>query len=459
MAANAEHPYRGLGIAFVVAGILLNEWIVGYLFSSDGTVDAPVLKAVIWIADIALVLLGLLLFVRREPLDRRQVLFRCWAVALSLVVLECGLRVVDFVAERRREEPQPEHLRSPFRDKEWSKQLLDELNDLAYVSRAFTYHQFLGWDAAEYHGQYVNVDAEGERKTWNPEFEPGAQVPSIYVFGGSTTWGMGARDNDSIPSHLSRLLHAHGHRFMVHNYGDIAYTFTQEFINLILLLKEGHRPDYVVFYDGVNDVYGAYQAGVAGTVINCFHAPEKFDERLTPVRHFWIGTGGLLDKHCLIYRYATKLAHLSEQTPVFPEVAASWNDDQLRDFTEEIADYYSTSQELLEPLSKAYGFKYVTFWQPVTFAEETLLEEERLDIRVSDAALGKIHKHILGVLAEKKLRNFRDLSGALRGRTELYYFDYCHLTGEGNATVAAKICDVFESLFVEQDPGERRTDQ
>ncbi len=39
-------------------------------------------------------------------------------------------------------------------------------------------------------------------------------------------------------------------------------------VRLVLLLREGHRPDYVIFYDGANDVYAAYQAGRAGAVQN-----------------------------------------------------------------------------------------------------------------------------------------------------------------------------------------------
>ena len=442
---------RRWAIACIISGLLLNQWTIGHFLSHDGSVDDPALKVAIGFLELLLIAAGVSLLLRRKPVSRRRLLFQGIVLLICVGMLEGGLRVADYVIERRHPKPQPEYLRSPYREKPWAKELYDELDDLAYINRSFRYHPFLGWDAKPYEGEYVNVDASGIRKTWNPDFPPDVEPQTIYVFGGSTTWGMGARDQDTLPSHLSRLLNEHGRPFVVRNYGDIAYTFTQELINLILLLKAGHRPDYVIFYDGVNDVYAAYQSGRPGSVIDCFHLPEKFNERMTPLRAFWIGVTGLLREHCMIYRYAGRLAGSSGRPADFPEVGATFSDEQLRDLAERVADDYATSHALLEPLSKAYGFDYLTFWQPVSLTEEHLLPEERLDIRTEDKALAAVHRYILGDLRERELKNFWDVSDALRGRDTLYYLDYCHLTGQGNAAVARRMCEILET-YIETPP-------
>ena len=80
-------------------------------------------------------------------------------------------------------------------------------------------------------------------------------VKTAFVFGGSTTWGAGVKDDYTIPSYLNRL--ASG-RYRFFNYGVLAYQSTQEVLRLSLLLSDGNVPDLVVLYDGVNDaVYGA----------------------------------------------------------------------------------------------------------------------------------------------------------------------------------------------------------
>ncbi len=52
--------------------------------------------------------------------------------------------------------------------------------------------------------------------------------------------------------------------YHVTNYGVGGYTFTQSVVKFVMLLREGHHFDGVVFYGGANDVDYAYEVGEAG---------------------------------------------------------------------------------------------------------------------------------------------------------------------------------------------------
>ena len=66
------------------------------------------------------------------------------------------------------------------------------------------YYPFLGWRMHELHTPHINVNAEGVRDTvGNPDLFV-SDMKKIYFFGGSTTWGEGVSDKNSIPSLISQ---------------------------------------------------------------------------------------------------------------------------------------------------------------------------------------------------------------------------------------------------------------
>ena len=58
------------------------------------------------------------------------------------------------------------------------------------------------WDRRYHPGDLINIDLEGFRHTTNNSDADDAL--SVWVFGGSTAWGEGAPDDETIPSHLAR---------------------------------------------------------------------------------------------------------------------------------------------------------------------------------------------------------------------------------------------------------------
>jgi lysophospholipase L1-like esterase len=103
---------------------------------------------------------------------------------------------------------------------------------------------------------HVNISPEGYRpiKGQMP-FSTNPDHCNVFVFGGSTTWGYGLPDGETIASHLQRHLNdgLTAPRYRVVNYGVCASYSKYERKHLERLIQEEKQPDHVVFIDGLNE--------------------------------------------------------------------------------------------------------------------------------------------------------------------------------------------------------------
>ncbi|MEO7360632.1 MAG: SGNH/GDSL hydrolase family protein [Gemmatimonadaceae bacterium] len=130
-------------------------------------------------------------------------------------------------------------------------------------SDAQFYIPFTAFRRRPFAGQFINVGADRLRATPGANCAPGSYL--VYALGGSTMWGTGAPDSGTIAAYLQRGFAQRVQRpVCVVNFGESAYVVTQGLIGLSLALRAGARPDLVISYDGVNDVFAAYQSGHAG---------------------------------------------------------------------------------------------------------------------------------------------------------------------------------------------------
>src|SRR5215471_7976774 len=130
---------------------------------------------------------------------------------------------------------------------DWAMQHYRELDQAQLTSARTDFKSFIGWRRKPFNGETINVGGPyAQRRTINNGRE-GAK--KAYFFGGSSMWGTGANDAGTIPSQFAALTGMHSD-----NFGEAGYTAHQSLMLLIQLLQEGHRPDLVIFYDGVNEV-------------------------------------------------------------------------------------------------------------------------------------------------------------------------------------------------------------
>jgi lysophospholipase L1-like esterase len=132
------------------------------------------------------------------------------------------------------------------------------------AARHTEWRSYVYWRRKPYRGRLIEVDAHGFRRTWHDDRPIRRRV---WVFGGSVVWGTGVADEHTLPSLLARRIAAEpdlaGTR--VANFGESGYVTMQGLIAFQRALACGDPgPDLVLFLDGANDVYSAFQSGVAG---------------------------------------------------------------------------------------------------------------------------------------------------------------------------------------------------
>lgn len=102
--------------------------------------------------------------------------------------------------------------------------------------------------------RYINV-VDGRRSTWAPP-PCDCRRLTVWMYGGSTTWGLGQRDEHTIASELARVAFEHGIVLDVHNRGLTGFNHWMEAERFAWDLTAEPAPDLAVFYDGVNEIYG-----------------------------------------------------------------------------------------------------------------------------------------------------------------------------------------------------------
>jgi hypothetical protein len=439
--------FLAIGLFLIGTGIICNEWVLASLFSADGVIVLS-RRIIIWLFDLFIITVGIVFVIRRNVLSLKRFVHALIMMVIMLLVIEAGLHFAYFIMHfgKQPEAEDTRYLTKPYEGKAWARELFKEYEEISGE-----YKEYRGWGKKEFHGKYVNIDAHGMRKTWKPDNFNEKNSDKIYLFGGSTIWGDGARDDYTIPSFISKRLHERGHDLAVYNYGEWAYTYTQGIIHLILLLRDGYRPDYVIFYDGIADIYGAYQGGVPGHLHYSFSLREKLQrQEFTAIQHFLNGFKEILKNYSKIYVELVKINRkLDPPESAFQEVGHHYNDSQLSELSKEVVEYYAKSLKMLDNLSKVYGFKYICFWQPVSFTEENLGEEDaKIDVRFQDEALIKLHKYTQDYLNSKTYPHFYNISDVLNGKVNSYYIDFAHISEEGNEIVANKIVSIFEKEYL-----------
>lgn len=120
-------------------------------------------------------------------------------------------------------------------------------------SVGWKYHPFVEYKEAPRSGKYVSVSSENTRCNLNGdnqcEIANGKGV--IWVFGGSTVFGYGVKNDETIPAYINKVFPD----YTVVNMGHASYYSTLERILFNEKLSEGLAPEIAVFVDGLNDFY------------------------------------------------------------------------------------------------------------------------------------------------------------------------------------------------------------
>jgi hypothetical protein len=233
-------------------------------------------------------------------------------------------------------------------------------------SRGYAYEAYTQFKEGPFVGQYVNVSEQGFRlsKEQGP-WPPDSAYLNVFVFGGSTTFGYGVADDQTIPSWLQHYLSEKLRRpVRVYNFGRGWYYSTQERILYQQLVTSGFVPHIAVFIDGMNDFYYYGDEPVFTKQLRAVIRGDKPKESSEwvyisdlPIARFARGLRrriGRLTSSIDVDRLTTL-----DPATLFPE---DYND---RPLLEAVINRYLRNKNMIEAISARFNVESVFVWQPV----------------------------------------------------------------------------------------------
>jgi lysophospholipase L1-like esterase len=381
-----------------------------------------------------------------------RILWRVWLlVGLTLLVVlvaEATVRILYLVRDSDK---------SPYGLSEWAPQWTSEVYassawigkyaDEADRSLVFEWYPYVQWRAAPFAGKLINIGPGGIRRTWNSsDCDADPTVTRVFMFGGSTMWGFGARDDFTIPSLVARKLVTQGYRHVcVVNFAERAYVTTQEVLTLLLQLRAGNTPSVVVFYDGVNDILAAYQSGAAGTPLNEHNRQAEFNLTKRGGEMFARGTRVAVKTSSLYRFWSSTWKGLLDARAEARSDRRELDEGQRISLADSILRTYAANTDIVRTLAREYGFKTLFYWQPVAFVSKQLTadEKQRVETHERSRHFEEIFKTTYKRLAAHEslvgASGFRDLSGVFRAVTASVFIDFAHKSENGNERVAEEI--------------------
>jgi hypothetical protein len=238
-------------------------------------------------------------------------------------------------------------------DKDKMDQLLRES-----WSRPVIYEAFTQFKERSYSGEYVNVSEEGFRLIKNQgSWPPDPKYFNIFVFGGSTTFGYGVADDQTVASYLQEEFAVQlSSDIRVYNFGRGFYYSTQERILFEQLLTSGFIPDAAIFIDGMND---------------WLFSPGKpaFTSRLAEV----MNGGGKKPKSSWwsklpIVKLVASLKSDEAKPPVAQEERPPVDEEKLygsEPYLESVIERYLMNKRMIEAMAAEFAVVPIFVWQPV----------------------------------------------------------------------------------------------
>lgn len=229
----------------------------------------------------------------------------------------------------------------------WNSSQLIQLHNESRV--IFAYEPVVQFRIKPMSGSYVNASPHGFRfNARQAPWPPGRDALSVFVFGGSTTFGWLLPDRETIVSQLQDQFASAGCRRPVaaYNFGQPSYISTQEALFFQSIVMAGTVPDVAVFVDGFNDFFFRGEMSFTRT-LRAMMDETDLRQRIGPATHL------------PLYQLARRL---NARLFYHPQVLDPETEQRL--FQRIIAQWFRNKQ-LIEAIGQHHGAKTVFVWQPV----------------------------------------------------------------------------------------------
>lgn len=238
----------------------------------------------------------------------------------------------------------------------WTIEEVEEMYILIYSQMTVVYEPYTQFRERPLSSKWVNVDPNGFRRVKNQaSWPPAEDAFNIFVFGGSTTFGYGVADSDTIASQIQEKLNHRNFsnkKVAVYNFGRGSYFSSQERILFEKLISEGKTPSMVIFIDGLNDLNIPDHEPVATKKIEkYFNYKNKIESKTFLLR-------GLLEDLPLS-RLILKITETSKSN----KIAINYSDEY--NINNESINLWLINKKLIEAIANDFGVKTLLVIQPV----------------------------------------------------------------------------------------------
>lgn len=335
---------------------------------------------------------------------------------LSIVNLICYLSLNDFGKQT------DDRARLPnYSDNEYAAKIFDDFHE-GIVS----YRSYIGWSREEFSGETTTINAAGDR-IHGQIVDP--SKPTVRFFGGSTMWGTGADDRNTIPALFDQVT---GDRFNVFNYGEKGFNSRAEVARLVNIANQNRPLDWVIFYDGVNDVAKQCRRKVD---INSHEREKQINEALRSMSVGGMLSGLFAD---LFYRYTIKqIKEMKAGDVVKADRFRCHLDESYADL---VAETMINNWKIARDIVKGRGGRFIAILQPVAYLSTT--RKNAIDLRQDlapqyQAVYPKVKEKIRGI---DWIFDF----GEVFDIDDYIYIDFCHVDNKGNRIIAERVSELID---------------
>lgn len=320
------------------------------------------------------------------------------------------------------------------------------LNEFWLGANQLTYESLTGFRETPFEGHFVNITSSGFRKVKNQaEWPPKPDEFNIFVFGGSTTFGYEVADWQTIPSYLQEILRERNikskrsfsaNKVNVYNFGRGAYVLSQELILFEKLLQSGHKPDIVIFVDGLND----FALGQS------IPYSEKY-QFLTDLEKKPVTQAVILYVLNRIAIYVPKLNILTEflnienEHSIYQENRSYKYDDFERNKKE--VDDYKVTKKLIESVANDFDIETLFVMQPIPTYKYNLQYQP---FKLKDSSEFNFVKNLYSIVDQMNKTeffgyNFLWLGDMQENLSKSLYVDAVHYSPEMSKLIAEAIAE------------------
>lgn len=307
---------------------------------------------------------------------------------------------------------------------------LKENNELSFKS-------FLGWRHAKIAVGNNNVSGGYQIRVSNNQ----KLQNSTWFFGGSTMWGVGVEDDGTIPSQYALKSGEY-----VFNFGESGWVTRQSLNQLLNLIGDKHKPQTVIFYDGVNDI----SAGCRDDIIQlAAYSEENLVRQKLKETPFAEINNYIISWIIKPYKiFSNKLKSNINNNSLIENNTCYGNPKKA----EKVARHLINNWHAAYLISKSKSIEFYAILQPSAFTTTSYkghVLKNKLYLQHKENNLA-VYPFIIKMMKEE-CNYSEDFCSRLVDGTKwtnedkILFFDFCHLTKEGNKIIATNIINFLKN--------------